>query len=166
MFSEKNGRSAYFGYAVMVLTNFLLTDLSGFWISPQPIPCTWPLSITHWLLTNPQFPCSVGVPATAVRGTSGKFAIAFRRGRVLLPMSFHCCTEASWRTYSGQWMSGSVCLAEKVSSIAMTLLCCFQISSSPLEGFVSTQLRCLDFSKQDSRSSGLLQNHRYLSVDL
>lgn len=161
MFSEKKVRSIYFGYALMVLTNFLLTDLSGFWNGPQPIPHTWPLRIIHWLLTN-----SVGVTPTAVRGTSGKFAIAFRRDKGLLPMSFHCCTEASWRTYSGQWTSGSVCLAEKVLSIAVTLLWCFYISSSPLEGFVSTQLRCLDFSKQDRRSSGLLQTQQYLSVDL
>jgi len=44
---------------------------------------------------HPQLPYSTGVPAMAVRGTSGKLAVAFRRGMVLLPMFFNCCIEAS-----------------------------------------------------------------------
>lgn len=70
------------------------------WVSDQPPTysmhvSTYASSICCWPSPHPLFPYSAGVSATAVRGTSGK--LAFRRGKVLLSMSFHWCTEASWR---------------------------------------------------------------------
>lgn len=68
--------------------------------------------------------------------------------------------------HSGKWPSGGSCFVVEVLGITNTLTQWFQISSSPLVGFMSTQLRCLDFTEQDGGSSGWLQSHQCLNGPL
>lgn len=60
----------------------------------RPSPWTWMLHIICcWQSPHPQLPQN-----NSCKGTSGKLAVAFSRGRILTPVFFHCCTEGSWRT--------------------------------------------------------------------
>lgn len=72
-------------------------DLS--WVCYRPAPNPF-YTHEHYVLPThccqslrPQFLYSIGASAMAIRGASWKRAVAFRRGRVLPPMSFHCCAE-------------------------------------------------------------------------
>lgn len=91
-------------------------ELSGFWISPYSIPYTWTLRIICSLMAkiSPSVSIQCWGVSNGCWGTSGKLALAIRRGRILPSMTFHCCKEACRRTYSRKWASECACLVKEV----------------------------------------------------
>lgn len=115
------------------LSDLLLIDLS--WVGSGSAPTLfhtyehYASSAHWWQRSHPQFLYSVEVSGMVARGTSGKLALAIRRGRILPPMSFHCSKEACWRTYSRKWASECGCLVKEVWVVQTP--CCGACRSHP-----------------------------------
>lgn len=101
-------------------------ELSGFWIRPQPIPCTRAVRIIHWLLTKSSTSVFIQCwgASNGCKGHLWKTCCCLLKMQGFATKVLPLLYRSKLKDYR-QRPSGSRCLVEEVLGIANTLPWCF-----------------------------------------